>query len=69
MTINQSLKFDKELDASRNCLNFFKNSKYITDDQFNMQVSNNQLDNNFSILHINARSLQKNLDGILILLW
>ena len=37
-------------------------------DEFNDLVLNNNINNNFTILHINARSLNKNIDKILLLL-
>jgi len=60
---NVSLKFDKNLDASRNCQNFFKNSNYITEEQINVPLNKNY-NCSFSIMHTNVHSLMKNMDTI-----
>jgi len=43
--------------------NSFKNSYYVTEEQINVSFNND--DNcSFSIMHINVRSLMKNMDTI-----
>lgn len=64
--ISRSLKVDKDLDASRHCLNWFKTCKYVTESEFNSTIKHQLAVKFFSILHINARSLIKNLDNILL---
>ena len=62
--MSKSLKFDKDLDPSRNCLNQYRASNYHTEDSFNSLSCQLKPGNNFSIVHINARSLVKNYDEI-----
>ena len=37
-------------------------SSYYLDDEFNSMLMQSNIDNNFSVLHVNARNLPKNLD-------
>jgi hypothetical protein len=43
-------------------------SSYYMEDEFNQMISNKLVDDNFSLLHVNARSLAKNLDFLNIYL-
>ena len=63
--INKFITLDKDIDPD---YNFFKGNckynNYYLEDEFNDLVLNNNLNNNFSIRHINARSLNKNIKNI-----
>ena len=37
-------------------------SSYYLEDEFNSMLNQRNIDHNFSVLHVNARSLHKNLD-------
>ena len=41
---------------------------YYLDDEFNRMIENKSIENNFSLIHINARSLSKNLNHLNIYL-
>ena len=62
-----SLKFDRDFDADRNYLKYnCDNTIYCTESQFNLTHSSEPNLTKFSVLHINARSLFKNFDNILL---
>ena len=47
--------------------NSSSNAYYLEDD-FNVLISNQQISSNFSVFRVNARSLAKNLDNLVLLL-
>ena len=59
--MTRSLKFDRDLDPNRNCLNLHKSSNYVTEGNFNSITHQITGGAYFSVLHINARSLIKKL--------
>lgn len=62
-----SLTFDKDFDADRNYLKYnFNETMYYTESQFNSAQSSKQTSTKFSVLHVNARSLLKNFENILL---
>lgn len=66
--ITSSLKIDRAFDPDRNYFqSTFKDSGYLTELQFNTSAHIKESDS-FSVLHINARSVDKNLDKITLLL-
>jgi len=54
------------MDASINCLSWYKVCKYMTESEFNTSMKYQSPITNFSLLHVIARSLLKNLDNILL---
>lgn len=65
--MSRSLKIDQELDADRNCPVIHKISNYVTEEDLNSFEDKGKI-GQFSILHINARSLIKNIESILLLI-
>jgi len=69
--INKFYTVDKDIDPDRNLLNTAsKKVSYYTSCELNDQILNtkNTSDHNLSIIHINARSLNKNINNIELLL-
>lgn len=66
--IPASLKFDKDIDPNNNGFNTYKLSNYASEDALNSIISHSDFNTTFSVLHINARSLLKNLDAVCCLL-
>ena len=68
--INNCKVVDKQIDPDRNLLaGNSKNSSYFTDSEFNnLLISNNIDDSNFSVLHLNARSLGNKMTEFLTFL-
>jgi len=50
--MTKSLKFDKDLDPGRNCLNLNKVSNYVTEVDFNSSMSKNCVGSKFSVLRM-----------------
>ena len=65
--MTRSLKFDRDLDPNRNCLNLHKSSNYVTEGNFNSITHQITGGAYFSVLHINARSLIKIMTRSVIL--
>ena len=68
--ISKHIGSNDDIDPDSNFLaSSIKNSPYFMNDEFNDFIRDNSLtDRNFSILHINARSLTCNMDNLLLLL-
>lgn len=68
--INNPATVDVDIDPDRNFLKGnCKNSAYFLESEFNkLTLDNNISSKNFSCLHINARSLSKNIDKLQLLL-
>ena len=68
--INTSITGNKSLDPDNNLIKSnYKSSQYFTDSEFNDYMGKYSIANdNFSILHINARSLTANLNSLLYII-
>lgn len=68
--IKNSLTFDRDIDPDKNFVQAnCKQSEYYLDYQFNEYTQNTKIEQNaFSILHVNARSLNKNFHKLELLL-
>ena len=62
--ITSDLKFDKDIDPDRHCSNVFHKSNYVFEESLNSIAIEDRYAGNFSVLHINARSLLKHYDEI-----
>jgi hypothetical protein len=62
--VSKTLKMDKEFDADNNYLKaLLKNSEYVTELQLNALTHEESNSKKFSILHVNVRSIVKNIDN------
>jgi hypothetical protein len=62
-----SLTFDRDIDADRNFLKHkYCETMYCTESQFNLVQNSKDISTKFSVIHVNARSLLKNFENILL---
>jgi hypothetical protein len=66
---SKTLKIDENFDPDKNYLNAtYTKVKYLSEAQFNVKLTEERYGCNFSILHLNARSTEPNMDKVLLLI-
>ena len=69
--LSEFAAIDKDIDPDKNLLCFNKNVSYYTEAELNRFVGENKSRNynsKMSVLHINARSINKNFDNVMLLI-